>query len=324
MPAELPPTILVVDDNRLVRELIRDTFVDAGFTVTTAENGHDALERVAIERPDLIVTDVAMPGMDGWEFCQRLQADPQARDVPIVFLSSERAVQDRIRGLRSGAYDYLCKPFSTEELLVRVRIILDRISSGSASREAPRSFLAGHTSHLPTADLVQLLSMNGKTGCLRLRSKELGRIHFRDGRIVGAFTARTSGRKALFRMLSWNDADFHFDPVDDLSVVDAFETDTQRLLMDALVALDDLERLRNGLPDPSLPLEPAEANEESARRRADLDPREQAVLRLASDRATMQEILDKVDGTDLDVARSLAELLECGLIVPAGGPSLTR
>jgi CheY-like chemotaxis protein len=318
MGSDYPPSILVVDDNRLVQELIRDTFVAEGFAVRTAAHGREGLERAAEERPDLIITDVEMPEMDGWAFCEALKSDPQTRDVPLIFLAAEREVHHRLRGLRLGAYDYLCKPFSPEELLVRVKLILERSRKGSPANETPRSFLAGHTSHMPIPDLVQLLAMNGKTGCLRLRGPEMGRIHFREGRVVGAFTARARGRKALLRVMSWSDADFHFDPVDDPALSEDLGDDTQRLLMDALVALDDLEHLRVRLPRLDAHFRLGEGARALLTRAEELEETDLQVLRLAREGITLREILDRTEGTDLEVTRALLRLLDQHGLEPAG------
>ncbi|GAB4222552.1 MAG: hypothetical protein Kow0062_20490 [Acidobacteriota bacterium] len=315
MSAEFSPTILVVDDNRLVRELVRDAFADAGYQVITAEDGREALERLAEERVDLIVTDASMPGMDGWQLCERLKGDPQTRDIPLVFLSSEREVHHRLRGLRLGAYDYLCKPFSTEELLVRARLILERVRLGSAGGESRRSFLAGHTSHLPVPDLLQLLAINGKTGVLRLRGSEQGRIHLVDGRIVGAFTARTRGRKALFRMLGWTDADFHFEPGDGGDVGEPIEGNTQRLLMDAMVAIDDFARLAARLPPAEVPLTAGDAAERLVEQ-GQVPELARTILDEVREPRTLRDLLDRFDAPDVEIARAVAQLVESGALAP--------
>ncbi|MBP7147860.1 MAG: response regulator [Acidobacteria bacterium] len=309
MAAEAPATILVADDNRPVRELLRDTFAAAGFRVLTAANGREALDRVAEERPDLVITDVAMPEMDGWALCEALQADPLTRDLPLVFLASQREVPDRLRGLQGGAYDYLCKPFSTEELLVRVRLILARTRLGVDAGEGPRAQLSGHTSHLPIADLLQLLTVNGKTGCLRLRAAELGRIHLREGRIIEAFTSRTRGKKALYRIIGWNDAEFHFDPEDDPQLTGELGQ-PDRLVMDALVALDEIKRVAAQLPSIDAPLGRGPGPAETR------DAAEEDVARLAAAGASLRELLDGLERTDDEIAQALLRLLERQVIAP--------
>lgn len=309
--------ILIVDDNRLVRELVGDTFREAGFEVDLAADGAEALRITGERTPDLVVTDVAMPGMDGWALCEALKSGPATREIPVVFLAAQREIPDRLRGLRLGAYDYLCKPFSTEELLLRVRAILERAERVRAA--GLRSALAGHTSHMPVPDLVQFLALNGKTGALRLRGAgESGRIQFREGKVVGAATLRTRGRKALFRMLSWTDADFDFDPDDDPGTADDLGPSSPRLLMDALVATDDLARVRATLPPDDAVLGVGEAARGLFAEAAELSPVEREVLQAAARRLTLRQAFDAGDGTDVEIARAVAHLLGRGAIELVG------
>ena len=315
-------TILVVDDNRLVRELIRDTFTEAGFVVVTASGGAEALERLEEKRADLIITDVAMPDMDGWAFCEAVKGDPRFREIPLVFLASHREVPERLRGFRLGAYDYLSKPFSVEELLVRVRLILERtrgetgLAAGEGGSDAERQALAGHTSHFPIADLLQLLSVNGKTGTLVVSGRDSGRVHVREGRIVGAVAGTARGRKALFRMVGWTDADFRFEPKDDPAVVDDLGPSTERLVMDALVALDDLARLRDQLPPGPALVGVAEGVRELLADPASVSPLEFAVIREARERSSLDTMLERIDAADIEIARAVAALLARGAIRP--------
>ena len=313
-------TILVVDDNRLVRELIRDAFSEAGFAVLSASGGAEALERLEETPADLIITDVAMPEMDGWAFCEAVKEDARFREIPLVFLASHREVPERLRGFRLGAYDYLCKPFSVEELLVRVRLILGRTrgaagpADGGGGPEAERQALAGHTSHFPIADLLQLLSVNGKTGTLVVSGRDSGRVHVREGRIVGAVAGTARGRKALFRMVGWTDADFRFEPKDDTTVADDLGPSTERLVMDALVAQDDLARLRDQLPPGPAPIGVAEGVRELLASPASLSPLELAVIREARERSSLDTMLERIDAADIEIARAVAALLARGAI----------
>ena len=313
-------TILVVDDNRLVRELIRDAFTEAGFAVLTAAGGAEALERLEESRTDLIITDVAMPEMDGWAFCEAVKGDARFSGIPLVFLASHREVPERLRGFRLGAYDYLCKPFSVEELLVRARLILDRTrgpaagADGGAGSDAAHQALAGHTSHLTIADLLQLLAVNGKTGTLLVSGRESGRVHVREGRIVGAVAGAVRGSKALFRMVGWTDADFQFDPRDDTAVADDLGPSAQRLVMDALVALDDLARLKSQLPPEEAPLGVAEGVRELLASPTALTPLELAVIREARERSSLATMLERIEASDVEIARAVATLLARGAI----------
>ena len=126
-------------------------------------------------------------------------------------------------------------------------------------------------------------------------------------------------KKAVFRMLGWTDAEFEFDPNDDPNLVAAdIGQSSQRLLMDALVAIDDLQRLRASLPPDAVRLQLAEGAMQLFAVANELTMTEREVLRAASEQCTMSEMLELGEGTDLDIARAVARLLEKGAIAPAG------
>ncbi|MFC8045945.1 response regulator transcription factor [Nocardia sp. NPDC057353] len=124
--------ILVVDDDRAVRESLRRSLTFNGYTVDLAVDGVDALEKATIQRPDALVLDVMMPRLDGLEVCRRLRSTGD--DLPILVLTARDSVSERVAGLDAGADDYLPKPFALEELLARLRALLRR--TGGAPGEA--------------------------------------------------------------------------------------------------------------------------------------------------------------------------------------------
>jgi len=116
--------VLVVDDEENVVHLVASALRFDGFEAVTADNGHSALAAVAEQDPDLVVLDVMMPGLDGHAVLQHLRSAGSI--VPVIFLTARDAATDRVAGLRSGADDYVVKPFSVEELLARVHAVLRR------------------------------------------------------------------------------------------------------------------------------------------------------------------------------------------------------
>ena len=119
-------TVLIVDDDRRITDMLRRTLAYEGYSVVTAANGNEALAKAQVHRPDVVVLDWLMPGMDGIEVAKRLRA---ADAVPILMLTARDAVEDRVEGLDSGADDYLVKPFAPSELLARIRALLRRTES---------------------------------------------------------------------------------------------------------------------------------------------------------------------------------------------------
>ncbi len=118
------PRVLVVDDEDNISFLVASALRLDGIEVVVSGNGHDALQRVASGQPDMIVLDVMMPGIDGFEVLRRLRSD--GCRVPVMFLTARDGVDDRVKGLTAGGDDYLVKPFAIAELVARVRVILRR------------------------------------------------------------------------------------------------------------------------------------------------------------------------------------------------------
>lgn len=114
-------SVLIVDDEPMARTLLRLMLVRAGFEVAEAENGFDALEKVEVNIPDLILLDVMMPGMDGFTVCQKVRARQETADLPIIMLSAKTDLDSINKGLLAGATKYLTKPISPEELTKHVK-----------------------------------------------------------------------------------------------------------------------------------------------------------------------------------------------------------
>ncbi len=137
-PAPPAPTVLVVDDDRRVRELLEIAFSANGFRVFTAGDGEEAIKRALAERPDLLVLDVRLPRRSGLEVCETLRRDPGEYPVPIVLVSAAGDTEARLQGLASGADDYMPKPFSPKELIARGRRLLARTAEAREARKRGR------------------------------------------------------------------------------------------------------------------------------------------------------------------------------------------
>ena len=131
----MSPRALVVDDDESLRTMLNQYFQREGFAVSTAATGNEALRRFYEDRPDVVILDLMLPGMDGWEVCARLR---ELSDVPILLLSARTAQTDKLRGFRLGVDDYVAKPFSLAELVARVRAVLAR--SSRARQQPEQSF----------------------------------------------------------------------------------------------------------------------------------------------------------------------------------------
>ena len=119
--------ILVVDDEPTIVELIEESLHIEGYDTNRAYSGEEALEQLAKDPPDLVLLDLMLPGMDGYEVCRQMQKDVRLSQIPVIMLTAKSAVADKVAGYQKGADDYITKPFDTEELLVRVRAQLHHL-----------------------------------------------------------------------------------------------------------------------------------------------------------------------------------------------------
>ena len=126
----MTPKVLVIDDEAPIRLLCRVNLEAEHIDVLEAEDGPEGLELAKSEHPDVILLDVMMPGLDGWEVLQRLLEDDKTREIPIVFLTARAELRDRARGLELGGVDYVTKPFNPTELAPLVQGLIERVKRG--------------------------------------------------------------------------------------------------------------------------------------------------------------------------------------------------
>jgi DNA-binding response OmpR family regulator len=122
--------VLLVDDEQAIRTICRVNLEGDGLAVTEASDGGEALEEITRKQPSLVLLDVMMPSVDGWTVAERLGADDDTREIPVVFLSARAADEDRLRAQELGAVGYVVKPFDPIELAAIVREVLERIARG--------------------------------------------------------------------------------------------------------------------------------------------------------------------------------------------------
>ena len=155
--------ILLAEDERTRAMIIQDTLDGQGFHVTVADDGEEALRLYAVNKPDVLVADVMMPRMDGFELVRRIRKQDQ--QTPVIFLTARSAVNDVVHGFEMGANDYLKKPFGMQELIVRIKALLGRACTVAPQPEQVTRFTIGQylfdaviqrLTHVPTGNRVEL------------------------------------------------------------------------------------------------------------------------------------------------------------------------
>jgi two-component system, OmpR family, response regulator len=172
------PHVLIVDDDEYIREMVATAMRYAGFHTTTAPDGRVALEEIPAQQPALVVLDVAMPGIDGFEVCRRLRA--QGDRTPVVFLTARASSRDVLEGFGHGGDDYVVKPFVLDELVARVRAVLTRAGVTERSVLCVGDLELDEDRHCATRDGIEIELTPTEFALLRYLMTNAGRIVSKD------------------------------------------------------------------------------------------------------------------------------------------------
>jgi DNA-binding response OmpR family regulator len=266
------PHILVADDDAWILRMIATVLEKRGYTVDTACDGEEAVALAELRPPDLLITDVMMPRIDGWALVRTLRARPEFGSLPVIFLTALSSEDDRIRGFRLGADDYMAKPFRFEELDLRVTKTLRRaLGAAQQAREQLSSpSLRGDLAQMGLSSLLVLIELERKTGQLTLhsaveatidtsidlaihggaesvadpRAAVIGVVLVRDGRIVHARLENLADpvdAECVYHLLTWPAGDFEFTACL-VEGEDRIGASTTALLIEAARRLDESRR----------------------------------------------------------------------------------
>jgi DNA-binding response OmpR family regulator len=311
--------VLLVDSDLRSLRVLEVSLRKAGYNVTCANDGAAALEVIEHQAPDLVIADTKLPKMDGYAFVRRLRERSEWATIPVIFLATQRSVEDKIRGLELGVEEYLTKPIFVRELLARVNVVLARRTQESLSDQRASGNLktrfAGSIQDMTVVDLLQTFEISRKSGTITFKSgSRLGYVWFKDGRMIDAEVGTLRGEEAVYRMLVWNEADFEVDfgPVDREEHV---EQPTSVLVMEGMRRADEWGRVVEQLPPLS---ETFEVDHEKLIERLSEIPDElNGILRLLDGRRTLMEVVDESPFEDLSTMATLSKLYFEGLLVPS-------
>ncbi len=219
------PRILAIDDDAGTLVCIEQALADTGFTILTAADGASGLEMAVQHTPDLIISAIEMPGIDGWTLVKRVRCCPRLALVPFIFLTSAAADEDRLRGFQLGADDFVTKPLRPGELSLRVQGSLQRQARivGAVRHHLRESGplpdhigISGGLEHISLPALLTLLEMERKTGVLSLLRPDpphQAALYIRDGRLLDALLGGRRPRRhaeAVYDLLRWHTGRFEF------------------------------------------------------------------------------------------------------------------
>lgn len=230
------PTILVADDNPHISKLLTMNLEKEGFRVIHATNGEEALEKLELEKPDLVISDVMMPKLDGITLCQKIRTESSMPMVPFMFLTSIDANVTQKRGFRAGADQYLIKSeINRDVLLGKVGEMLKHVHKINDIDAPARSTFNGDLSELSLIEILQLLHIHKKTGHLAVRRPYYpeANVYVKDGEVLHAALGEDRDEKALLIMSVWKRGEFVYVQQDVDGVGKTITSTTENIIMES-------------------------------------------------------------------------------------------
>jgi DNA-binding response OmpR family regulator len=235
--------VLVVDDDPSYREGAARAMREAGFEVLTAANGFEGLSAALKHQPSVILSDVTMPGMDGWQLLRMVRARPTLRRIPVLFLTELSNDEQRLRGYELGVDDYVAKPFTAAELTARVERVIER---AQVADEGVSTGMRGDLSKVPLTSLLAFAEMERRSAVVQLlRSGERATLHLRDGAVMridlDSEHAALKGLARFFYVLDWDAGRFELTSAE-VEVQDELGLPTTFVLMEHARKYDEAHR----------------------------------------------------------------------------------
>ena len=306
-------SLLVVDADPRSQHILEVALRKAGFAVTTAADGAEALRKVQRSPPDLVLSELSLPGQDGAALCRALRGDARLGGTPVLLMNADRAQPTREAALQAGADDFLVKPLLIKELVARIRTLLTQREQARYAQRGAAAALTGSVSDLGLVDLFTSLENWQKTAVVLCESGDgrTARVWVRDGHVVDAEVDPIAGEAAFYRLLTWESGSFRveFGPVDREA---RSEAGTQALLMEGMRRIDEIARLGESLPMstvlgvdfPHLASQLAEMPDEL-----------NGVLRLFDGHRSLREVLSGSPVDDLSTMAAVQRLMGEGVLI---------
>lgn len=290
----------------------------AGYSITAANDVHQALDMVMLSQPDLILADTRLGDVDGFQLVEKLRQRTDLADIPFIFLSSDTSLESKVRGLELGV-EYLTKPIYIKEVITRVNLELQRKARKGLELKstAAKTRFAGSLTDMGLVDLLQTVDISRKSGVLYVTSRaNRGAVYFRDGHVIDAeMGASMRGEAALYRMLIWNEGSFEVE-FRDVRRDATIAASTQALLMEGMRRVDEWGRLLEQLPPLDRVFEVSDS--ELVERLAEIPDEINLILRHFDGRKSLAQVVDAAGGDDLETLNAISKLYFEGLIFDTG------
>lgn len=281
--------VIIVDEQPHYIVGLKKGLLQNGYEVYYAEDGDSALALTRQVEPDIILSEVHLPQLDGLSLLQTIRNDEKYHDLPFIFLSNQKKVEDRIKSIQLGVDDYIQKPYFVEEVIARIGLILSEKEAELAAGQL--GSFAGNLSEMNLIDLIQTLELGNKSGILTLkRNGKQGQVQIQSGNVVNARFEQFSGEEALERMFTWTEGFFQVLMTEVKVPQKAVKLNNKQLVEHGLEKVTQWESLKTQLPPLNSIIIPM----------ADIP--DTILLSLTDDE---QQVLEQIDGK-----HSILELIE--------------
>ncbi|MCA9623746.1 MAG: response regulator, partial [Myxococcales bacterium] len=316
MPKQL---LLLVEREAKTRRLLKVNLEQAGFAVATARDGEDALRKLELSRPELVLVATDLPKLDGYGFVRRIKDNSEWATLPIIFMIAAESIEDKIRGLELGVEDYLTKPVFVKELVSRVQVLLAKKVSLHLSQSAANTRVAGSLSDLPPIDLLESLEHGQQSGRVRMTwDDRVGEVIFEDGEIIDAHLKRLRGEEVVFRLLCWTEGSFEVE-IGDTESDRVIESGTRALIEAGMRHAAEYNRLLEQLPstDSVLTVDRGALQDRLGKVPEELE----GMVTLLDGRRTILDVIDDSPFDDISTLQTMVRLRSEGLLraVPGVG-----
>ncbi|MFO7929777.1 MAG: response regulator, partial [Thermodesulfobacteriota bacterium] len=306
--------VMVIDDDPTTRSFLENILRKSNYQTLQAQNGKAALNEILYERPDLIISDIIMPELGGFELCEKLRESPDTADIPFIFLSVKDDPADQLKGLRMGADEYLVKPFKSAEILQAVNRVMEKVSRLKGLRADVD--IEGSLARIGLIEVIQMIEFNEKTGTLFLLSPSSsvkGAVYISEGKVVNAVSGELDGEEAFYELASQTDGFFKFN-IHETIPSSKIRQKNMNLLIEASRLLDEENTLRSLVSSMDVRLTLLTSAIPS--HVIDRIPAEtlRTIMNLIRSGRTINEIPNSAGISRARAAAVLADLINCGVV----------
>ncbi len=307
--------VLMVDDELDNRVMMRYFLESWGYEVELAANGEEALKKVGAKRPALVLLDLEMPVMDGFETCHRLKEDPRTEHIPVIMFTGLESTSDKVKGIRRGADDYVVKTVDPEEIQARIEMILRRSRryepAPGPDKDSSDAVLSGSLEEKSFPEAFQLAMAYGQSGTLVLRSGDKdGRVYLSDGVVIHAVAASLSGEEAFYELALWSKGSFSY-IVGEVPSEQSIRKSGTSLLMEATRRMDEWNLISSKIPSfDVVPHRIATAGSEPLR----LTRNDWKVASLVDGQRTIRQVASELGADLYETGRAVFGLITLGAL----------